>query len=502
MNLRNYIYSHCVHPVSMYVYDPYYNGHVLRELPCGKCLHCKNTHINEWVTRLVAQRKYSKYCYYVSLDYAPFEISDPTALQLARETAACYHNINKNRTYGMHPLVLCKNHLQDFYKRLRRNTGIKLQYFACGEYGMHAEGKGYGRPHFHNIIFSNTPISPAMFDAAWTINGYKIGRVDIQDMTNLGVGDKDSIKVFKYVCKYLQKADFDFEKLATINFHRTYFKSLYLVAKQSDLFDTEYVSQGLSSEEYAWREYIKQYSPFVVCSRRPSIGSAYLEENLERFKTKDFRLFGLPSICTSFPRYYVRRTKEALYPYSCIGEDSDAPSSASRMGSIFQVLDELYNSRLDITTWKENATSSWCICNSDKGLKGINLNGVFHSFRSLSFYDNKNRFLYQFDGYYYKIWAKLKNATYVLFDTMDIYDVLREFAPSWDRYYHDYISPMHDIQVCRESDLIDAITALYPSKNLEKSLDKFRKDVYYHYQQELDTNYKTKLLMSNSKQTL
>ena len=42
--------------------------------------------------------------------------------------------------------------LQKFIKRLRkhyakRNNGIKLRYYACGEYGDR-----YGRPHYHAII--------------------------------------------------------------------------------------------------------------------------------------------------------------------------------------------------------------------------------------------------------------------------------------------------------------------------------------------------------------
>ena len=41
-----------------------------------------------------------------------------------------------------------KEHLQKFFKRLRKNTGIKFRYFACGEYGDNK-----GRPHYHAIIF-------------------------------------------------------------------------------------------------------------------------------------------------------------------------------------------------------------------------------------------------------------------------------------------------------------------------------------------------------------
>lgn len=43
---------------------------------------------------------------------------------------------------------LVKKHFQDFMKRLRKNTGVKLRYFVCGEYGEQTF-----RPHYHAIIF-------------------------------------------------------------------------------------------------------------------------------------------------------------------------------------------------------------------------------------------------------------------------------------------------------------------------------------------------------------
>lgn len=43
---------------------------------------------------------------------------------------------------------LNKRDLQLFLKRLRKNTGERLRYFACGEYG-----ENFGRPHFHLALF-------------------------------------------------------------------------------------------------------------------------------------------------------------------------------------------------------------------------------------------------------------------------------------------------------------------------------------------------------------
>lgn len=506
MDLRKYIYGHCVNPQRIRVWDSYSSSYVVRMVPCGKCLHCHNTHINEWCTRLIAQRLYSKYVYYISLDYAPFDLTNNDARLLARETAACYHDINKTKKCAMHPLVLCKNHLQDFYKRLRKNTGIKLQYFACGEYGMHANGHGFGRPHFHNIIFTNQPLSPSQFENAWSVNGYKIGRVDIQDLSMLQAGDESNIKIFKYVCKYLQKWDFSFEKLATIDYHRAYFKSLNLVLEsRKSLFESDVYTDVSSSKSciLSWRDYTKKFSPFVVCSRRPSIGSQYFADNLERFKEQDYRLFGLPSSCTAFPRYYVRRTKEAVFDYRCVGEISQKPTTSSRMGYILQVLDKLYNSSLDIATWSGEFKMPWRVCRDES--KGGELCLKFRDgtipCKSLHFYDSVNKYLYQFNGYSYNVWCKLCGSFSLLY-TMDIYSVLCNVSPLWDKYYKNFVVSSHEKRVLYEKDLEDSVYSMFSSQNGLDSYDLFAEYVKKAYEQELGIVYKTKLLMQNSKQEL
>lgn len=43
---------------------------------------------------------------------------------------------------------LDKTHFQKFMKRLRFNTGAKIRYFHCGEYG-----EKLSRPHYHALIF-------------------------------------------------------------------------------------------------------------------------------------------------------------------------------------------------------------------------------------------------------------------------------------------------------------------------------------------------------------
>lgn len=500
MDIKKYIYGHCVQPVKVRVYDAYSQSYVYRLLPCGKCLHCRNTHINEWCTRLFAQRKYSQFCYYVSLDYAPFDITKPVAKKLAAETAACYHNINKYKHFGMHPLLLCKNHLQDFYKRLRKNTGLKIQYFACGEYGTHANGRGYGRPHFHNIVFSDYPISCEDFEKAWSIDGYRIGRVDYVDMNSIVYEDSnESLKIFKYVCKYLQKSDFDFDKLATIDYHRAYFKSLSLIIKQNNLFETEFITASNLETGFTWKDYTSLYSPFIVCSRRPAIGSAYLAEHLERFERADFRLFGLPLEGLAFPRYYLRKAKESVCPFLCVGRDSQIPSSSSRLENVIKILRFLQDSRLSIENWTQKPEFDWRICRTYVNQKLV---PCICSKRScpipisdLHVYDSKNKYFYQFDGYAYKVWAKI-SGLYSLLYTLDICEALKEFVPNSFKYRRTYVIPFHVSRVSTERELDDYVNKIYGS------FKAFNDDIYSHYQAELDSMYKRKKLMSNSKQTL
>lgn len=508
MDLKKYIYGHCVTPVRVRTWDVYSRSYIVRDCPCGKCLHCKNTHINEWVTRLYAQALYSPHVYYITLDYAPFDLTSPVARQLASETAACYHNINSTRHLAMHPLVLCKNHLQDFFKRLRKNTSATIQYFACGEYGMHAEGKGYGRPHFHCIIFSKQEITEEQFVKAWTIHGYKIGKVDFHDLVaNGSFSDDQSIYnskfVFRYVCKYLQKTDFEFDKLATIDYHRAYFESLSLCIKQDDLFTLSFANDGEcgKNSSFDWKQYVKEFSPFIVCSRRPSIGSAYFNENVERFNKLDFRLFGLPEDCIAFPSYYRRKVKENLNDFAALGLESYKVATSSRVGYILSVLSEIADSRTDVSNFENLASNVWRKGGSGELVcyrGGEKIGSI--PLASLHMYDYRNDIMYQFNGYSYTLWRKVKKIGFVRIENQDILDVLSLVKPSFDRYYKEYVVPMHKRAVLQEEEFYSSIRAIFGDS--VDAYERFTNEVYASYQSELSSLYKTKLLMQNSKRNL
>lgn len=129
-------------------------------LPCGKCLGCRYDRVKQWALR----------CY----------------LESSLHGENCFITL----TYKDSPGSLVKNHLQDFWKRLRyyvnqENEGSRIRYFACGEYGP-----AHGRPHYHALIFGWSPhdlrlfgrsgkgqsmYRSALLERAWTFGYSSVG---------------------------------------------------------------------------------------------------------------------------------------------------------------------------------------------------------------------------------------------------------------------------------------------------------------------------------------
>lgn len=514
MDIRKYIYSHCVSPISIEVHDAVQGCKVLKQVPCGKCLHCRNTKVSEWTTRLYAQSLYSKNVYYITLDYAPFDETNPIAMSLAAETAATHHAINYYKTYGLHPILLRKEHLQRFFKRLRKNTCKSFQYFACGEYGGSYKGHGFGRPHFHIIIFSNDTFSDSDFESAWTLDGYKIGNVDFNDLRANGSFDRNKNKVtnpnsahfvFKYVCKYLQKNEFDFDNLATIELHKAYFNSLQKTLIEEDTLFPKLVDiTDAKTLDENWKTYCKTYAPFVCCSKRPSIGLQYFEENVERFQKQDFRLFGL-SDCDTFPAYYIRKTKESLCGFQALGEESESPSSSCRIGSILSSLRFIRDINLSLENWSSDTSVVWCPISGDSVCLFVNgeprTNYIIKNV-SLSFYDSVNRQFYYFNGYGYTLKKKVRKIGFVSLGDVSIDNVITILENDWFDYYSRFLKPMFDSSSLRDVELDTEINKLFPDSvylNQDK-YDLFHNMVYKKYNEELISWKNKGKIISNTKQ--
>lgn len=341
MDINKQIYSECFNPTKVRVYSAIEKCKKDIYVPCGKCYHCLITRVNEWVTRMIAQSMFNKNTYYVTLSYD----SALYGTEFFAETQPVEHAFNMFHKKQIAPLVLNKSHLQKFFKRLRKNTKTKFQYFACGEYG----GK-FGRPHYHFILWTDDVLNKSDIEFSWSLDlgdtRKLIGDVDFQDL------NKDSINpnhAYKYVCKYLQKRDFDFNKIPTKKYHyENYsknFKGITMSAKGD------------------FRDYCKMFSPFFLCSKRPAIGYRYFQENEARFKKGNFDLYKLP-IGSVFPSYYYRKTKESFCPYKVISPKNGKPNSFANIPNVVSMLLELQDC-IEANRSLINSDKSYEWCNVD-----------------------------------------------------------------------------------------------------------------------------------------
>jgi hypothetical protein len=90
------------------------------EVACRKCKLCNRNRVNDLVGRCIAESRYSKKTYAVTLTYA--------------------------NDAGVNAVTLVYKDVQDFLKRLRKRYDVR--YIVAGEYGT-----AKGRAHWHIILF-------------------------------------------------------------------------------------------------------------------------------------------------------------------------------------------------------------------------------------------------------------------------------------------------------------------------------------------------------------
>lgn len=123
-----------------------------------------------------------------------------------------------------------KKEIQNFIRRVRRNYGGRIRYFCVGEYGDRTE-----RPHYHSIIFGLNPLHEDIFRKSWKKGFY-----------HLGVVNKDS-------ASYI----------------------------------THYATKGFNRLDKKTQKWLKGRDPeFMLCSRRPGIGSGFTEQAAKKFTKK------------------------------------------------------------------------------------------------------------------------------------------------------------------------------------------------------------------------
>lgn len=107
----------------------------LLQLPCRKCIGCRLAKSREWANRAIMEQLYHEESWFLTLTY------DDESLPRSFPCDEYGEIISVHST-------LVKKDVQDFLKRLRKNTGQKFRYFLAGEYGTQTY-----RPHYHLLIF-------------------------------------------------------------------------------------------------------------------------------------------------------------------------------------------------------------------------------------------------------------------------------------------------------------------------------------------------------------
>lgn len=92
------------------------------QLPCGQCIGCRLEKSRQWAVRCMHEKQLHEDNCFVTLTYAP-----------------------EHEPEGG---TLVKRDLVLFMKRLRKEMGNGIRFYACGEYG-----ERLGRPHYHLILF-------------------------------------------------------------------------------------------------------------------------------------------------------------------------------------------------------------------------------------------------------------------------------------------------------------------------------------------------------------
>lgn len=202
------------------------------EVPCGRCIGCRLEYSRQWAVRCMHEAQTHEENCFITLTFD-------------NDNLPADHSIRKE-------------HLQKFFKRLRKNTNQKLRYFACGEYG-----DKNNRPHYHAVIF-----------------GYDFPDKILHTKTKAGH--------VLFRSETLEKAwPYGFSLIGNVSFESCAYVARYVMKKRKGDDDIPDPITGKTNKEYYMiaddetGECHHIEPEFCLMSRRPGLGRGWLE----RYKT-------------------------------------------------------------------------------------------------------------------------------------------------------------------------------------------------------------------------
>lgn len=222
----------------------------LQQVPCGHCSECLNMISRAWAFRILKEAEQHEENYFITFTYDN-------------------NNLPSNR-------MLIEDEISKFNKKLkvylnRKGLPSDFRFYGVGEYGSHTY-----RPHYH-VIYFGLSIPDLVFIMKDKNNNLHFSSKFIKEIWNKGNIDIGSVDVGSacYVARYCDK-------------------KMRLSKYEKDKLQ----QKGIVPE-------------FSRMSRRPGIGSDFLEEAIEQFKNGKTN-FLLNHNYFNLPLYYSKKIKQIL----------------------------------------------------------------------------------------------------------------------------------------------------------------------------------------------
>lgn len=187
-------------------------------VPCGQCIGCRLKRSRDWAIRCVHEASLHSSNCFITLTYSDQHLPADRSLHIS--------------------------HFQKFMKRFRKNTGTRLRFFHCGEYG-----EKYGRPHYHACIFGYDFSDKILFK---TTNGVPL-----------------------YTSEILSKLwPYGHSSVGLVTFQSAAYVARYIMKKVT----------GRNADDYYTRycsytgQVIQLHPEYTTMSRRPGIGSDWFKK--------------------------------------------------------------------------------------------------------------------------------------------------------------------------------------------------------------------------------
>lgn len=217
------------------------------EIPCGKCIGCRLEYSRQWANRCMLEAEYHKSNYFVTLTYDDLHV--PTGYYADPDTGE-----------AKEAMTLRKRDLQLFMKRLRKNTGQDLRFYAAGEYGTQTF-----RPHYHLIIFGlELPDDDLTLWKRSKLNYPYYNSQIVQRAWSVKVPPSDLVPKGSY-------APLGYAVVAPVSWETCAYTARYTAKKNGTQDADAFLSMSMEP-------------PFTDMSRRPGIGRQYYEDHPDLFE--------------------------------------------------------------------------------------------------------------------------------------------------------------------------------------------------------------------------